>query len=285
MNLSHSRPRVLALVSALLSSVLVISMVSLAAPAQAQKIKPDFWGMHDSDWTTPPTVPVGSANFTTAGTYWPSIETSKGRFDWSNLDAQVAAAESMNAQPMILLGQTPKFHSTKRGSVDYLDYMPKLNAWKKYVSKVAQRYGTRLDYQIWPEPNIVQNWKGSPAQMAKLTAVASKAIQRAAGKKATVVSPAVALRLAGQRAWTIKYFKQKVGGKQVHSYLDAIAIDPFPEQKGTPEDSFKIMTSIKKKLAKIGVRTPIWNNEINYGVAGGGASTLPPTRLPSSSRT
>ena len=49
--------------------------------------------------------------------------------------------------------------------------------------------------------------------MATLTAVASKAITANAGKKAKVVSPAVALRLGSQRKWTVKYFKQKVGGK------------------------------------------------------------------------
>lgn len=229
--------------------------------------------MHDSDWTTPPSVPVGSANFTTSGTYWPNVETRKGRYDWTRLDQQVAAAESLGAQPMVLLGQTPRFHSTRARSAEYTDFMPKIKAWKRYVSKVAKRYGTRIDYQIWPEPNIVQNWQGSPRQMARLTVVAAKAIEKNAGKRARVVSPAVALRQDSQRAWTLEYFKQSIGGVRVHHYLDAIAIDPFPLQAGTPEDSFKIMRGIKRSLARIGVRKPLWNNEINYGVPGGGATT------------
>lgn len=262
-----------ALGSLIAALALALATVASVAPAQAQPIKPEFWGMHDNDWSTPPTVSVGSANLTTSGTYWPYVETSKGVYDWTRLDDQVAAAESVHAQPMIVLGQSPRFHSSKPHSTDHVDYMPDVAAWKRYVTKVASRYGSRLDYQIWPEPNIVENWKGTPAQMAKLTVVAAKAIQKAAGKKATVVSPAVALRLAGQRAWTVKYFKQKVAGTPVHRYVDVIAIDPFPEQKGTPEDSFQIMRSIKKQLARIGVRKPFWNNEINYGVAGGGSST------------
>ena len=161
--------------------------------------------------------------------------------------------------------------------------MPTVDAWKNYVTGFAERYGTRLDYQIWPEPNIIENWKGTPEQMATLTVVASKAITADAGKKATVVSPAVALRLKSQHKWTVTYFKQKVGGKRVHTFLDAIAIDPFPEQKGTPEDSYQIMRSVKKQLGKIGVRKPFWNNEINYGVAGGGARPPPRTRSTSSS--
>ncbi len=251
---------------------LVASSLLVTSTAEARRIGPNFFGMHDGDWTSPPSVPVGAANFTTSGTYWPSVETRKGKYNFIRLDQQVAAARDKRAKPMIVLGQTPRFYSSKRGSDDYADYMPKMKAWKRYVSKVAKRYGARLDYQIWPEPNIEQNWRGTPRQMAKLTAVASRAINRQS-KKAKVVSPAVALRLKSQQTWMVKYFKQKVGGKRVHRYVDAIAIDPFPEQKGTPEDSFKLMRQTKKRLAGIGVRKPVWNNEINYGVAGAGDPT------------
>ena len=51
-------------------------------------------------------------------------------------------------------------------------------------------------------------------------------------------------------------------------YVNAVAIDPFPEQRGTPEDSYRLMLSIKKQLARAGVHKPFWNNEINYGIAG-----------------
>jgi hypothetical protein len=174
---------------------------------------------------------------------------------------------------MVLLGQTPRFHSARPRSAEHDDFMPAIGAWKRWVGKVSERYGTRVDYQIWPEPNIVQNWKGSPRQMARLTAVAGRAIQKAAGKKAKVVSPAVVLRLASQRKWALEYFKQSIGRVRVHRYVDAIAIDPFPEQMGSPEDSYAIMRGIRRSLAGIGVRKPIWNNEINYGVPGGGATS------------
>src|SRR4051794_4130957 len=125
--MSSSRPRVLvrALMSWVAAAAVAVTTLSAAAtPAHAQTIRPDFFGMHDSDWRTPPGVPVGSANLTTAGTYWPSIETSNGHFDWTRLDQQVAAAHRAGAQPMIVLGQTPQFHSTNPSSADYADYMP-----------------------------------------------------------------------------------------------------------------------------------------------------------------
>lgn len=259
------------------AAVATATLSVATTPAHAQTITPGFFGMHDSDWTTPAAVPVGAANLTTAGTYWPSIETSNGTFDWTRLDQQVAAARKSGAQPMIVLGQSPKFHSSKPGSADYADYMPSTTAWSTYVTKVAQRYGTRLDYQIWPEPNNVMNWKGSVQQMAQLTVIAAKAIHAAAGRNAKVVSPAMALRLPQQVSWTVKYFKT-LGRTSVQRDIDAIAIDPFPAPGGTPEDTYRMMTSIKQRLARMGVRKPFWNNEINYGVAGAGASTR--TRYP-----
>jgi len=265
------RPRSLLRIPALLVLTLTLALGSgfFASCAFAQKIRPDFWGLHDNDWTNPPTVPVGSANLTTTGVFWTSIEPTKGNYDWTLLTAQVNAAEAIHAQPMILLGRTPQFYSSRPDSPDYNKYMPDLGAWRRYVGAVAAKFGTRLDYQIWPEPNIPQNWLGTPREMAQLTAAASKAIKAKAGKNAKVVAPALPIRLKGERKWAIKYYKQSVGGKRVAQYVDVVAIDPYPMEDGTPEDSYQLTQSFKKQLAHIGVRKPIWSNEINYGVVGG----------------
>jgi len=255
-------------------AALVLSILA-ATPAQAQKIRPDYWGMHANNWHAPytPSVRFGAANFTTTGTYWRALETSPGEFEFARLDQQVAAAEARGAQPMIVLGQTPQFHSSRPDASDYYTYAPSMTAWKRYVSKVASRYGSRLDYQIWPEPNIIQNWKASPRKLAQLTAAASKAITRHA-RKARVVGPAMTLRLKSQRSWMVKYYKQSIGGKRVHRYLDAIAIDTFPHLTGTPENSYALIRKAKKQLARAGVKkVPYWNNEINYGVEGGHETT------------
>jgi hypothetical protein len=240
-----------------------------AAPASAQRITPRFWGMHDFDWRSSPSVSVGSANLTTSGTYWRSVQPRKRAFRWDRLTQQIEAAEAIGAQPMIVLGQTPRWASSCRRSAAYHTCMPRVPAWKRYVTRVAKRFGQRLDYQIWPEPNIVQNWKGSPRQMAVLSMVAARAIQRHAGRGATIVSPAVAVRLPSQQRWMIDYFRQRVGGHRVHSYVDAVAVDPFPEASGTPEDSYRLVASVRRQLRRIGVRKPLWTNEINYGVTGG----------------
>jgi len=251
------------LVGALVASVLLVS-----APAQAQKIRPNFWGMHDNDWTSSPTVKVGAANFTTSGTYWHQVETSPGDFDWTRLDTQVSYARTARARPVLILGGTPTFHAAVRRGKDKAD-PPRMRPWKRYVRKVANRYGNKVDYQIWPEPNIIENWTGSMRQLAKVTVSASRVIHKAV-PKATVVGGAMTLRKSYQRDRLRSFYKQKVLGTRVHRTLDAIAIDPFPEMRGTPEDSLRLMKQARGILRSIGVRKPLWNNEINYGVAGGG---------------
>ena len=52
--------------------------------------------------------------------------------------------------------------------------------------------------------------------------------------------------------WMVNYFQQSSGGKKVHTYVDAIAIDPFPEKLGHPEDAYALMQDARKQLAKIG---------------------------------
>ncbi len=173
------------------------------------------------------------------------------------------------AKPLLVLGQTPAFHSTSPGSAQVWATVPNMAAWKTYVQRVVARYGTRLDYEIWPEADISSNWAGTPQELAKLVAAAGKIIH-AAAPHATVVSPAMVLRLPFERRWMNKFFAQKVGGRRIGQYVDAVGIDPYPMQKGTPEDSLALITKARHVLASHNVTAPLWNVEINYGVAGGG---------------
>jgi hypothetical protein len=141
-------------------------------------------------------------------------------------------------------------------------------AWTDYVSNVVHRYGTKVDYQIWPEANIGSNWSGSPKQLAQLVASASRIIHGVA-PKAVVVSPAMVLRLQYQRTFFTKFFRTTVGGKRVGRYVNAVGLDLYPLQDGTPEDSMTLLRKARSTLRSYKVAAPIWNVEINYGVKGG----------------
>lgn len=268
---SGLRALVLGLVPLLVTGTLLVS-----APAQAQRVTPSFFGMHDANIAggSVPGVTVGSVRLWDTGTSWRHIETSPGQFDFTALDAAVAAARNAGLRPMVVLGQTPAFYASKPKAPgwygDGASSMPKkLSAWKAYVTKVAKRYQTSVDYQIWNEPNVIGFWSGTVGEMAKLTAVGSAAIDRAAGRKATVVAPSFPLRLKSQQKWFKQYWAAKVGGKSVAGMVDVVSANLYPMADQAPEASMRLLSIAKRALPTPARRKPIWNTEINYGLLGG----------------
>ena len=237
-------------------------------------LRSTFWGMHVASPIGDgiPEAPIGALNLTTSQVYWNQVETAPGQYDFSRLDDIVASARSRGAVPMLVLGFTPSFHAKDPSSPTARTTMPAAGAWKAWVSAVVQRYGAKLDYQIWPEPNITGNWTGTPRQMATLTVVAGRIIHDTA-PDATVVAPAMALRLEGQQKWMSRFFDANLGGASLDDAVDAVAVDPFPLEDGDPEDALDLVCSAQKILQGAGLDLPVWVNEINYGVPSGGNAT------------
>jgi polysaccharide biosynthesis protein PslG len=206
---------------------------------------------------------------------WRDLETSPGVFNFARLDSLVATARSHGAKPMLVLGQTPRFHASHpswagaygKGAAT----MPNLTAWKSYIATVAARYGSAVDYQVWNEPNVVGYWRGTPAQMATLTRTAHGVLDKWA-PKATVVAPSFPVRLAAQRSWISRYYARKTGGHKVASYVDVVSLNLYPPKVGSPETSMTLLHQMRRILAARGVHKPIWNTEINYGLIGNGSN-------------
>jgi hypothetical protein len=222
-----------------------------------------------------PQAPIAAVNLTTSQVYWNQVETAPGTYDFSRLDDIVATSEDRNAQPMVVLGFTPSFHAQQRRSPTPAATMPDEAAWRAWLTAVVERYGDRLDYQVWPEPNIVSNWTGTPEEMGRLTAIAGRIIHDRA-PDALVVAPATTLRLASQRQWMSRFWATEVAGAPVADTVDAVALDPFPLQAGTPEDALDLICQARQILREHGVDLPVWTNEINYGVPSGGAGGVEP---------
>lgn len=252
----------------LLWPVLVLVLLGVAGPAEARTVRDGFFGMHVPDPVTADAsadIGYGSLGLMTAGVYWPSLEPAPGEWDFTRLTALVEAAEARGARPMLVLGRTPA-HLGAPASV------PPMTDWKRYVTEVVTRFGSRVDYSVWPEPNVKQNWIGTPRQLARLAHAAATIIHGHAAD-ATVTGPALVLRLKGQRRWFRAFYESRFDGRGVGSYLDAVALDPYPAVDGTPEDSLAHILWARRTLAGLGVRKPIWNAEINYGVVGAGQTS------------
>ncbi|MGZ5399606.1 MAG: hypothetical protein ACXWDM_06290 [Nocardioides sp.] len=264
---------------------LVLATTTLVAPVQAQKIRSEFFGMHEHRISAGelPGVTLGSVRLWDTGTTWRRIEGSRGSFNWSPVDNAVETARGAGLRPLLVLGQTPRFHAQHpRAPGAYGEgatSMPNLTAWKRYVSQAAKRYGNSVDYQIWNEPSVINFWTGSVRQMARLTATAGTVITRIVGRRATVVAPSFPLRLTGQKTWFRKFWSTRVGGASVARHLDVVSVNAYPLDDEAPEDSMALIRFAKQALPQGARGKPVWNTEINYGLVSGASGGDPAQKI------
>jgi Beta-galactosidase. len=291
------RLRVPARLIAATVAVVLAAVLLPAQPAPAASgvtVSKYFFGMHDSSPQSWPKAKVGALRLWDAGVSWNQIETTPGVYDWTRLDALVGTARAHHAEISLVLGQTPSFwvaEPTKQhpscASAPTNRYcsrngtgtssMPSLDAWKAYVHAVATRYKGRIQsLQVWNEANVPGYWAGTAGQMAQLTYWAKKSM---VGTGIKLVSPGFVGR--SNTTFISKFFASKPeGAGPVKNFFDKVALSLYPSASGTPESSTETATSplkvVKKILAKYKVTKPIWNTEINYGLAAGGTGKRPP---------
>jgi hypothetical protein len=249
---------------------------SRTAPIGAEFFGTHHHGLHLDDARGWPQAPVGSVRLWDNGVAWNEIETAPGVFDWTRLDGLVGKARANGASVLLVLGQTPTFHSTRPTVLGAYgpgaSSMPTKAAWTAYVRAVAQRnrdvWGGAVQLQVWNEANALPYWAGTPQQMAQLTAWTREAL-RSVGSSTRLVAPAMVTRLTGQRAWIKAFYSQKVARKNVSAYVDALSFQLYPLATGSPEASMALLAGVRKILAKLKVDKPIYNTEINYGLVGG----------------
>jgi polysaccharide biosynthesis protein PslG len=281
-----------ATVAAVLAAVLVPAQPAPAASGVS--VSKFFFGMHDAKPESWPKTTVGSIRLWDAGVSWNQIETSPGVYDWTRLDTLVRTARLHHAEISLVLGQTPSFWvaqpTTQRPSCGSAptdpfcsrmgtgtSSMPNIDAWKAYVLAVATRYkGLIQSLQVWNEANVPGYWAGTAGQMAQLTYWVKQSV---AGTGIKVVSPGFVGR--SNTTFISKFFASNpYGAGAVKSFFDKVALSLYPSAAGTPESSTETATSplkvVKKILAKYKVTKPIWNTEINYGLAAGGTGKRPP---------
>jgi hypothetical protein len=279
------------------SVAVVLATVLLPAPAAPAAtgvtVPRQFFGQHDSRPESWPRVTVGSVRLWDAGVTWRDIERTPGSYDWSRLDTLVRVARAKGAEITLTLGQTPTFRvaqpSTQRPGCGEAPTdphcarygagatsMPNTNAWIAYVKEVAARYRGRIAaLQVWNEANVPGFWSGTQAQMAELSYLAKRAV----GSNMQIVSPSFVGRT--NRSLISGYFAAKPHGQPVRNFFDKVGLSLYPAPTGTPEtsteDTFGPLKVVQRILKKYKVNKPIWNTEINYGLASGGTGAKPPT--------
>jgi polysaccharide biosynthesis protein PslG len=270
-------------VTALVTSALVLAGAAASAPAQAAPagqggpVPLTQFGLHVPQIANGavPTVTYGSVRLWDSGVAWGQVQQKKNTYWWNGLDAAIASANAQNAKIMYVLGSTPKWaaSNTKQGTYPNKGAasMPSMKDWKNWVKAVSSRYADSIEsYQIWNEANLQTFWQGTPKQMAQLTNEARKIIRKT-DPTATVVAASSTVRLqSAYKKFFPAYLKEL---KKLNWPIDVVSVHLYPASTGTPGDRAAYITQVKSdmKKAKVPASKPLWDTEINYGIAGPGS--------------
>ena len=147
-----------------------------------------------------------------------------------------------------------------------------------YVRTLVNTFGSKIDaYELWNEGNIRTFWWGTPEQLADLTARAYTII-KAADPSAIVLAPSTTLRLSNaMNTFVSGFFAQAAKTSPAYAF-DGFAIHSYPSGTGTPMDRqgliIKWQTAVAIALHDnyALLSRPIWDTEVNYGLAGPSAT-------------
>lgn len=285
------RTRGLALALAGLAALMALESASPAAAvdpaglARFQSCSPTtdaFVSLEAAPEVTGP-IPLGAGlhRLWDLGVAWRDVNPAPGQFRWDTLDAEIAQVEASGSRPMLVLGLTPQWAAANPNAGDPrwgpgTASPPKNNAdWQAYVQAVVDRYGKRIAaYEVWNEANLQTFWTGTPEQMAQLTAEAY-AIIKASQPDAIVLTPSVTTRLRGPMRTFMRRFLPAAAG--LNYPFDVFAIHTYPAGNQGTEGRVADITNWQGVVVDaVGATSPvldrpIWDTEINYGLAGPGS--------------
>jgi hypothetical protein len=229
-------------------------------------------GVEGGAW---PSAPFGALRLWDNGTAWSQIELAPGVFKWDNIEGALENAESKGMTDILMvLGTTPEWNAKKLSEADYPQpgaaSAPKdFDAWDKWVTEVATRYKGRItSYQIWNEANLKNFWGGTPEEMAELTKRAYDII-KTIDPDALVVSASPSTRLDASFQKFFPAYLKALAAKDWP--IDVVAIHTYPKADGDPVARGLLIKATQDALAAAGAPDlPLWDTELNYGLAGPG---------------
>ena len=277
----HKAPVILS--AALIGIVMATRTLAGVAPPTGLKlvtlsdeIPPSFFGMHQIDGRIWPTVPLGALGKGT-GVSWIYIETSRGTYNWQNLDSWVNLAQSHGVSffwsnqgvPRWAAADQSTCHPSYSGSpVDKCYSMVSdITYWDEFITQLATRYKGKLIYELWNEPNTIY-YTGTVQEMVLLTSHMYNII-RSIDPDAIIISP------SGEDAYMEKYFA--AGGVRTVDVISLHGHLSFKGQNMVPETiGGSLSVPLKAVMAKYGLsQKPLWDTEGSWGDTNSGAITDP----------
>jgi len=267
-------------------SVIFFVFLLLTLPLQSAngQTTNSFFGMqmnHEIILGEPwPVDSFGALRLWDAGVSWSSINPTPGQYDWSTFDVWLKLAQQRNVDVLYVFGHTPRWASANPnepgcGNTPGECEPPNdLNSdgsgtnqhFKDFVTAIVRRSASRIHYwEIWDEAPNPARWKGTIAQIVRLSSDAN-AIIKAADPSAIILSPSSGMRYTGDTDF-MNGFLSAGGGNYVdifaiHGYVQQQGLQPVPENFITYVNEFKAIFAMYNQDTK-----PIWDTEGSWGIA------------------
>lgn len=240
-------------------------------------VPPEYFGLHIHKLVVPysgtqintpwPLAPFKAWRLLNAHVRWADIEPAQDTWDFSVMDASVAAALDHGIELTYNLGSTPRWASARPDEpcphgFGCVAEPADLDDWDDYVRTVANRYKGKIrHYELWNEPSFTDNetviagWSGDVATLVEL-GVRAKAILAEVDPQAKLLAPAVT---SHKRLETFL----KAGGAAVADIVSFHFYNAYPEQ--IPN----LLHNVRQWMAWAQIADrPLWNTEIGYVIGG-----------------
>jgi hypothetical protein len=263
-----------------------------------------FYSMHINHPSTPwPSVPIGGERLWDAdNATWALTNTSPGVYDWTAIDDRLADAQTHGIDILYDLGRTPvwaqcsattsspcaqtsgcAYSTSSWGGGPGQCYWPEdLNVdgtgtnqhWKDWVTAVATHSVNSSTahikyYEIWNEPNDTDYFRGTTAQLVRMTqdaaciikGVGAGCTKQAIDPNALIVTPAATYGGSSINDWLNGFLGS--GGAQV---VDVIAFHGYNGQ--SPEKVPPMITTITSGALTTYNQTgkPLFDTEYSWGL-------------------
>ena len=250
--------------------LLVFSLCTVFATAQT--IPANYFGLTINHITmyanwglTPwPTLTFGGARLWDVGVSWPSVEKTRGTYDWHNLDTWMNDAQQHNVELIYTLGLTPLWASSDKGANCYEGAgtcapPSDITYWDEYVRAIATHSAGRIHYwELWNEPNESGFWTGTPAQLATLAQHAYSII-KSIDPTAVVLSPSATDEYGVN--WASNFYA--AGG---YKYFDVVAFHGYYLPYNTPEHILNRVASYRALMNQYGIGSrQLIDSEYSWG--------------------
>ena len=256
----------------ILKMIWMLLLIPSFAIGQSQTPVPaSNFGMHENNyfWGSPyPVVPFGTFRLwdLSAMSRWSELETSRGVYNWTNLDNFISQLNSHGVTDIIYtFGYTPAWAgpATSLPPTNNQDFIDFITAFATHYKGKVQHYET------WNEPYSSTFWTGSMARLIVLQGDVYTAV-KAVDSTATVHTPVLgASSSSGDCSNSSASFGTgaffSLNGTSNFDVVD-VHLYPYPLSSGPPIESVSTMiANTKCSMSANGISSkPLWNTEYSW---------------------